>query len=173
MDQLTGVTMDFGFFQTCGTADKSSQELKGALGEDEEATDVDLPPWILLRKENRSFAIVKTKEMGPEGWDLVQVRSKGCSSSDGVMLYLSLCPLYRTHMPIPAEVYEVDRWWENSPSPCKPQGRKQHWHTSSNEEDVLDETNLSKKCKRSSKGKQLEIRESSDHEDNGELGFMG
>ncbi|KAF8577470.1 hypothetical protein K439DRAFT_1622070 [Ramaria rubella] len=129
----------------------------------------ELPPWVLLHKENQYFAIVKTKEVGPEGWDLMQVRSKGRSTTDDVMLYLGTC------IPIPAEVYEADKWWEweNAPSLYKPQGRKgrkqSRCFTDSDEEEVLEQTNPSKKPKVSSKGKQPEVLGSSDHEEEDDI----
>ena len=45
------------------------------------------PPWVLLHKENRRFAIVRTCGE-PDGWDLLQVRSKGRTTTDEVILYL-------------------------------------------------------------------------------------
>ncbi|KAF8572583.1 hypothetical protein K439DRAFT_1625681 [Ramaria rubella] len=140
--------------------------------EDEGEMEPELPPWVLFHTENWNFAIVKTKEVGPEGWDLVQVKSKGCSTTDDVMLYLG------TRIPIPAEVYKADKWWEweNAPSLYKPQGRKgrkrSRCFTDSDEEEVLEQTNPSKKPKAHSvlsKGKQPEVLGSSDHEEEDDI----
>ncbi|KAF8572651.1 hypothetical protein K439DRAFT_1625623 [Ramaria rubella] len=121
------------------------QRSSEGLGDNDEVFEQQ--PWVLLCKGDRNFAIVKTKEVGPEGWDLMQVR--------------------RTHVPIPADIYEEDYWWEKAPSPRKAQGRKQPRSTScidSDEEDILEDSNQPKKCKMSSQGKQPD-RGSSDHEE--------
>ncbi|KAF8585469.1 hypothetical protein K439DRAFT_1615898 [Ramaria rubella] len=83
-----------------------------------------------------------------------------------------------TRIPIPAEVYEGDKWWEweNAPSLYKPQGRKgrkgSRCFTDSDKEEVLEQTNPSKKPKVSSKGKQPEVLGSSDHEEEDDIVLM-
>jgi hypothetical protein len=116
-------------------------ELVEAAEQSSEEEGTDIPhqvqqPWILLRKDNRRFAIVRTCG-DPDGWDLLQVRSKGRSTSDDVMLYLGMLFIFKptitwellivkgTRIPIPSDIYEAENWLDTPPLPRqKSHGKK-------------------------------------------------
>lgn len=54
---------------------------------DDEPDGAENPPWILLKRSNRSLSIVNTLDE-PDGWDLYQSKTSSRGSKDDITLFL-------------------------------------------------------------------------------------